>query len=70
MSIQQFGYSVESLQTDKIENFEKELESQTKLTNIRLDDTQSAFGGMFDQLEKLITYKMYKKIILTMVKPR
>ena len=36
MSIHKFGYSAESLQKDKIENLEKELESQTKLFNIKL----------------------------------
>ena len=44
MAIHQFGYSVESLQKDKIENLEKELESQTKLNNIKLNDMPSAFG--------------------------
>ena len=36
MSIHKFGYSVESLQKDKIESLEKDFESQTKLTNIKL----------------------------------
>ena len=36
MSIRKFGYSVKSLQKDKIENLENELESQTKLININL----------------------------------
>ena len=36
MSIHKFGYSAESLQKDKIKNLEKELESQTKLFNIKL----------------------------------
>ena len=31
MSIHKFDYSAESLQKDKIENLEKEIESQTKL---------------------------------------
>ena len=38
MSIHKFGYSAESLQKDKIENLEKEFESQTKLINIKLND--------------------------------
>ena len=38
MSIHKFGYSAESLQKDKIENLEKELESQTKLINLKLND--------------------------------
>ena len=38
MSIHKFGYSAESLQKDKIENLEKELESQTKLFNLKLND--------------------------------
>ena len=49
MSIHKFGYSAESLQKDKIENLEKELESQTKLFNIKLNDLQSTFG---DKLKK------------------
>ena len=36
MSIHRYGYSAESLQKDKIENLEKEFESQTKLFNIKL----------------------------------
>ena len=36
MSIHKFGYSAESLQKDKIENLEKEFESQSKLFNIKL----------------------------------
>ena len=36
MSIHKFGYSAENLQKDKIENLEKEFESQTKLFNIKL----------------------------------
>ena len=36
MSIHKVGYSAESLQKDKIENLEKEFESQTKLFNIKL----------------------------------
>ena len=35
MSIHKFGYSAESLQKDKIENLEKEFESQTGLFNAR-----------------------------------
>ena len=49
MSIHKFGYSAESLQKDKIENLEKEFESQTKLINIKLNDLQSIFG---DKLKK------------------
>ena len=55
MSIHKFRYSVDSLQKDKIENLEEELESQTKLINIKLNDisdkleksdTQSASGKL------------------------
>ena len=55
MSIHKFGYSAESLQKDKIENLEKELESQTKLINLKLNDfsntlenfdMQSTFGNL------------------------
>ena len=55
MSIHKVGYSAESLQKDKIENLEKELESQTKLINLKLNDLsntlenfdmQSTFGNL------------------------
>ena len=46
MSIHKFGYSAESLQKDKIENLEKEFESQTKLFNIKLNDMQSTISGI------------------------
>ena len=51
MSIHKFGYSAESLQKDKIENTEKEFESQTKLFNIKLIDMQSTINGMTDNLQ-------------------
>ena len=38
------GYSADSLQKEKIENLEKEFESQTNLINIKLNKMQSAFG--------------------------
>ena len=44
--------SAESLQKDKNENSEKELESQTKLITIKLKDMRSTFG-MSDKLEKI-----------------
>ena len=53
MSIHKFGYSAESLQKDKIENLEKELESQTKLINIKLIDMQSSINGMTDNLQSV-----------------
>ena len=53
MSIHKFGYSVESLQKDKIENLEKEFESQTKLFNIKLIDMQSTKNGMTDNLQSV-----------------
>ena len=53
MSIHKFGYSVESLQKDKIENLEKEFESQTKLFNIKLIDMQSTINGMTDNLQSV-----------------
>ena len=55
MSIHKFGYKADSLQKDKIENLEKELESQTKLINMKHNDMQSAFGGISDKLEKSYT---------------
>ena len=51
MSIHKFGYSAESLQKDKTENLEKELESQTKLINIKLNDMQSTINGITDNLQ-------------------
>ena len=53
MSIHKFGYSAESLQKNKIENLEKELESQTKLINIKLIDMQSTINGMTDNLQSV-----------------
>ena len=51
MSIHKFVYSAESLQKDKIENLEKEFESQTKLINLKLNDMQSTINGMTDNLQ-------------------
>ena len=51
MSVHKFGYSAESLQKDKIENLEKELESQTKLFNLKLNDMQSTINRMTDNLQ-------------------
>ena len=51
MSIHKFGYSAESLQKGKIENLEKEFESQTKLINLKLNDMQSIINGMTDNLQ-------------------
>ena len=51
MSIHKFGYSAGSLQKDKIENLDKELESQTKLINLKLNDMQSTINGMTDNLQ-------------------
>ena len=51
MSIHKFGYSAESLQKDKIENLEKELESQTKLINLKFID-------IFDKLKMFNTLQL------------
>ena len=51
MSIHKFGYSAESLQKDKVENLEKEFESQTKLINLKPNDMQSTINGMTDNLQ-------------------
>ena len=69
MSIHKYSYSAESLQKDKIENLEKELESQTKLINLKLNDLsntlenfdmQSTFGNLqeiiFDNGETQIVF--------------
>ena len=59
MSIHKFGYSVESLQKDKIENLEKELEPQTKLINIKLNmqqswlGMQSTFGDKLENIQEI-----------------
>ena len=53
MSIHKVGYSAESLQKDKIENLEKEFESQTKLFNIKLIDMQSTINGVTDNLQSV-----------------
>ena len=59
MSIHKFSYSAESLQKDKIENLEKEFESQTKLINIKLNDMQSTISGVYDKLEKFNTQSAF-----------
>ena len=46
-----FGYCVESLQNDKIDNLQKELESQTKLIDTKLIDLRSGFGMRSDKFE-------------------
>ena len=53
MSYHKFGYSAESSQKDKIENLEKELESQIKLINLKLNDMQSTINGMTDNLQSV-----------------
>ena len=53
MSIHIFGYSAESLQKDEIENLKKELESQTKLFNLKLNQMQSTINGMTDNLQNV-----------------
>ena len=45
ISFHKFGYSAESLQKDKIENLENELDSQSELISIKLND-------MSDKLKK------------------
>ena len=52
MSIHQFGYSAESLQKDQIENLEKELESQTKLINLKLNDISDKLEN-FENLQSV-----------------
>ena len=59
MSIHKFGYSAESLQKDKIENLEKELESQTKLINLKLNDLSNTLENFdmqstFSNLQEII----------------
>ena len=58
MAIYKFGHSVESLHKDKIENLEKELKSQTKLLNKKLND-------MSDKLEKFNNLQNVQEIQFT-----
>ena len=53
MSIHKFGYSAESSRKDKIENLEKELESQIKLIIIKFNNMQSTINGMTDNLQNV-----------------
>ena len=62
MSIHKFGYSAESLQKDKIENLEKEFESQTKLFNLKLIDMQSTISGISDKLENFENLQSVQEI--------
>ena len=68
MSLHKFGYSVESVQKDKIENLEKELESQPKLNNIKLNDISDKIGKS-DTRSASGKLEYIKKVILTTVKP-
>ena len=62
MSIHKFGYSAESLQKDKIENLEKEFESQTKLFNLKLIDMQSTISGISDKVENFENLQSVQEI--------
>ena len=62
MSIHKFGYSAESLQKDKIENLEKEFESQSKLFNIKLINMQSTISGISDKLENFENLQSVQEI--------
>ena len=68
MSVHKVGYSAESLQKDKIENLEKEFESQTKLFNIKLKDVQSTVDGVSDQLEKFNSQSAFGNLQNTEIK--
>ena len=54
MSIDKFGYSVESLQNDKIENLEnrKEFESQSKRINIKLNDVSDKLETYINEIKE------------------
>ena len=62
MSIHTFGYSAESLQKDKIENLEKEFDSQSKLFNIKLINMQSTISGISDKLENFENLQSVQEI--------
>ena len=69
MSIHKFGYSVESVQKDKIENVENETESQTKLINKQDGNVPSRrhiLGSKIfkEQLLEIFGIFFSKKIIL------
>ena len=51
MAIHTYGYSAESLQNDKIENLEKELESETKLINIKPNNMPSTMSDKFVNIQ-------------------
>ena len=59
MSIHKFGYSAESLQKDKIEYLEKELESQTKLIKMKLND----LSNTLENFDMQSTYGNLQEII-------
>ena len=52
MSVHKFGYSAESLQKDKSENLQNELESQTKLFNIKLNNISDKLEN-FENLQSV-----------------
>ena len=52
MSIHKFDYSAENLQKDKIENLENELESQTKLINIKLNDVSDKLETYINEFKE------------------
>ena len=69
MSIHKFGYSAESLQKDKIENLEKELESQTKLINLKLNDLSNTLENFdmqstFGNLQEIIFHNGETQIVV------
>ena len=49
MSLLKLGYSAESLRKRKIENLEKDLESQTKLVNIKFMDMSNNLEKRFNE---------------------
>ena len=63
MSIHNFAYSAGSLQNDKIESLEKEMESLTRLINLKFND-------MSDKLQKFNNLQNVQNLILTTVKQR
>ena len=57
------GYSVQSLQKDKIENLEKELESQTKLFNLKLNKLSNNIEN-FDTIQQLTFENVETKVLV------
>ena len=59
MSIHRFGFSTESLQKDKTDNRQKELESQAKLFNIKVMDMSDKLETRRERLKSALYLRLY-----------